>query len=40
MAGTAGLARQGWLYAFPGMPGWRQRLQVLPASTLSLEAQE
>lgn len=40
MAGTAGLALQGWLYASPGLPGWRQRLQVMPASTVSLEAQE
>lgn len=40
MAGTAGLAQQGWLYASPGLPGQRQRLQVQPASTLSLEVQD
>lgn len=40
MAGTAGLAQQVWLYASPGLPGQRQSLQVRPASTLSLEAQD
>lgn len=40
MAGTAGLAQQGWLHAFPGLPGSKQRLRAMPVSTLSLEVQE